>query len=116
LDDTLAALDQIGIPRLKMVLDTYHLGFDPGLSSRLGQLADRIAIVHLGDGKAPPEGDQDRCPLGQGNVPLKEIVSALSTAGYQGYYDVELIGQEIETADYAQLLSDARRQFDLLAA
>ncbi|MBI1902900.1 MAG: sugar phosphate isomerase/epimerase [Planctomycetia bacterium] len=109
IDDTLAAIDQVGSPRLKMVLDTYHLGFDPGLAARLAGLVPRIAVVHLGDGRAPPDGDQDRCPLGQGCIPLKEIVSALASAGYDGYYDVELIGQEIEAMDYAKLVEESKR-------
>lgn len=116
LDETLAALDQLGNPAIKIVLDTYHLGFDPELAARLGTFVDKIAIVHLGDGKLPPDGDQERCPLGMGTVPLREISAALSQAGYGGYYDVELIGQEIETADYSHLLCDAKKHFESLLA
>ena len=51
-----------------------------------------------------PDGEQDRCPLGHGIVPLTRIVAQLAEAGYQGYFDIKLMGQEIESADYQQLL------------
>jgi sugar phosphate isomerase/epimerase len=65
----------------------------------------------LGDARKPPVGEQNRCRLGQGIVPLREIVSALKTAGYNGYYDVELLGEELETTEYSSLLDHAKNAF-----
>jgi len=65
----------------------------------------------LGDARRPPDGEQNRCPLGQGIVPLREIVSALKSAGYAGYYDVELLGEELETSEYTSLLDHAKTAF-----
>jgi len=65
----------------------------------------------LGDGKNQPEGEQSRCLLGDGAVPLEEIVSALRAAGYNGYYDVELIGEEFEASDYPSLVAHAKQAF-----
>ena len=59
------------------VLDTYHLGQDPGLVERIPQIASQIALVQLGDAKCPPQGEQNRCRLGDGIVPLRQIVCAL---------------------------------------
>ena len=39
-------------------------------------------------------------------MPLEEIVS-VRAAGYNGYYDVELIGEEIEASDYPSLVAHA---------
>lgn len=114
IDDTLALLDKIGSPQVKMVLDTYHLGQDAGLVDRIGQIVSQVAIVQLGDAKQPPDGEQNRCRLGEGTVPLTEIVAALKSAGYDGYYDVELLGEEIETSDYDSLVQHAKQAFDRL--
>ena len=43
-----------------------------------------------------------------------EIVAALSSAGYDGFYDVELIGEEIESIEYADLLDHAKLMFKQL--
>ena len=111
LDDALGLLDSVAHPHVKMVLDTYHLGLDGGLVERIAQAAPRIALVQLGDARQPPEGEQNRCRLGEGIVPLGEIVAALKTAGYDGYYDVELLGEEIETNEYSSLLEHAKEAF-----
>lgn len=104
LDDTLSILQQADSAVVKMVFDTYHLGFDEANLERIGEIAPHLALVQLGDGKHPPEGEQDRCRLGDGCVPLERIVAALSTSGYDGYYDVELLGEEFECSDYCALL------------
>ncbi len=111
LDDTLEMLEAVGGTRVKLVLDTYHLGHDEGLAARIPEIVSRVALVQLGDARQPPEGDPNRCRLGEGNIPLREIVAALKTAGYDGYYDVELLGEEIESCDYHALLEHAKQAF-----
>lgn len=114
-DDVLSMLEAIGSPQVKMVFDTYHLGHDRGIVERIAALAEHVAIVQLGDAKGPPTGEQSRCLLGDGVIPLKQIVSAFAAAGYDGYYDVELLGEEIEALDYSGLLRHATEVFkDLL--
>jgi len=114
LDETLELLSAIDHPRAKMVLDTYHLGQDEDLVKRTPEILKYVALVQLGDARQPPQGEQDRCRLGEGRVPLKEIVAALKAGGYDGFYDVELIGREIETLDYRSLLRHAKEAFRTL--
>ena len=113
-DDVLELMEAVDSPLVKMVFDTYHLGQDPDVVGRIPQIADRVAIVQLGDARQPPAAEQNRCRLGAGTVPLREIVDAFATAGYDGFYDVELLGEEIETIDYHKLLQHARQAFDEL--
>ena len=42
---------------------------------------------------------------------MRAIVAALQSAGYNGYYDVELLGEEIEACDYRALLEHAKTAF-----
>jgi len=109
LDDTLELLDAAGSPHLKLVFDTYHLGFDPTILERIDDIAHRIGVVHLGDGKTPPCGEQNRCLLGEGRVPLQDIIRKLIDAGYTGFFDVELIGEELESCDYGELLNNSKQ-------
>lgn len=112
--ETLDFVAAFGSPRLKLAFDTYHLGWDPAITARLGEMAPHIAVVHLGDGKRPRDCEQNRSRLGTGDIPLEPIISALEAADYDGYYDVELIGEEIEATDYQQLLGDSKRAFEAL--
>ena len=98
---------------LRIALDTYHWGHEPTLMERLPQLAPRLALVQLGDAREPPAlGEPHRCPLGHGILPLQQIVRQLNDAGYQGFYEVELMGEEIESCDYRDLLAQSVRTFD----
>jgi sugar phosphate isomerase/epimerase len=114
MDDALAIVKAIARPQVKIVLDTYHLGFDRDLLRYIPQVAPHLALVQLGDGKGAPQGEQNRCRLGDGAVPLKQIVDALKAAGYDGYYDVELLGEEIEAVDYQTLLRHAKDMYRCL--
>ena len=114
-DDVLALLSAVDRPQVKMVFDTYHLGQDPAIVGRIPELAPHIALVQLGDAKGPPSGEQNRCRLGEGIIPLREIVAALISAGYNGYLDVELLGEEFEMCDYGSLLREAKRAVEDLA-
>jgi sugar phosphate isomerase/epimerase len=114
LDEIREFLGLIDSPQVKMVFDTYHLGQDPGVVAQIAEVAAQVAIVQLGDARQVPRGEQNRCRLGEGTIPLQEIVQALAAAGYDGYYDVELLGEEIETLDYHDLLRHSRQAFDTL--
>jgi sugar phosphate isomerase/epimerase len=116
LDDALEVLEEFNHPALKLAFDTYHLGHEPAVLDQISQVCPHIAIVHLGDSKCPPGGEQNRQRLGEGVLPLATIVSALRDGGYQGYFDVELMGEEIESSSYHQLLAGSRAAFDRLFA
>lgn len=112
LQDTVRLINEFATPRLRMAFDTYHLGFDSCVVQHISDLLPLIAIVQLGDSRAVPNGEQNRCRLGEGVLPLAGLVAALERAGYQGYCDVELMGEEIENSDYQELLRQSKATFD----
>lgn len=114
LDEAVSLIDDMKSPYLKLAFDTYHLGHDPQIIGQIAAIARHVGIVHLGDSECPPEHEQSRRCLGEGMLPLPCIVKALRRAGYDGYYDVELIGEEIESHDYHALLECSKRAYQQL--
>ena len=114
LDDVLEILDLVPSPYVKLVFDTFQLGHERDVAARLADIVDRIAIVHLADSRRPPCVEANRCRLGDGRVPLEAILSTLAAAGYEGYCDVELMGEEIESSDYVDLLHHSKQAFERL--
>jgi len=112
LDEAIVLLDEVDNDALKLVFDTYHFGFDPVVLDHLSQLARRIAIVQLGDARQPPNGEPNRCRLGDGEIPFKQIITTLENAGYEGGYDVELMGEEMEAYTYDDLLAHSKEVFE----
>jgi sugar phosphate isomerase/epimerase len=96
--EAIRLLDEYASPWLKAVFDTYHLGFDPQWLSALPQLVSYAALVQLGDGRFVPRGQVNRCRLGEGVLPLRLILDTLERCGYRGWYELELLGSDIEFA------------------
>lgn len=118
--DTLELLDEFENPFLRIAVDTYHLGLEC-LESRnrirdLANIAHRIAIVHVGDGMEFPDDEQNRCPLGDGILPVRRMIETLLEGGYDGFLDVELIGEGVEQYDYPELLRRSRKYLGELLA
>lgn len=114
LDETLDFLGEFSSPYLKIAFDTYHFGQDARIVERIAHLAAQTAIVQLGDARQAPRGEQNRCRLGDGLIPLQQIVAAFREAGYDGDYDVELLGEDIEASDYVELLRASRAAVESL--
>ena len=116
IDETIALLGAYDSPHFKLAFDTYHLCQNGSVLARLTELVPRIAIVQLGDAKEPPQGEPNRSTLGEGNLPLADVVKTLENAGYQGFYDIELMGEEIEQTSYDDLLAQSKQAFARLLA
>ena len=113
-EDTLNLLGECEDSHVKLVYDTYHLCQHEEDLITLADLVDQIAVVHLGDCKEPPKSEQNRCRLGEGRIPLNRVIQTLEDAGFAGYYDVELMGEEIEACNYNDLLNHCRKFFTQL--
>jgi sugar phosphate isomerase/epimerase len=112
LDETCDLVASYPSPALKIALDVYHWGHQPQLLDRLGELVPRLALVQLGDGREPPGGETNRCQLGDGVIPLRDIVQRILATGYDGYFEVELMGEEIEASDYREVLARSIQTFN----
>ena len=114
IESTIAILEYFHSPRLKMVLDIYHFGHDRSMLANLHEIVPHTALVQLGDRRSEHGIDQNRCLLGAGNIPLAEILQNLLEVGYQGDFDVELVGQDMQLCDYEYLLKTSAQTFDRL--
>lgn len=88
-DQMLNILEAVGEPNFGFTLDTgnaLHVGENPLQVAR--KLAPYTLFTHIKDMKMV--GNHAECvALGEGEVPLTEILQVLSLAGYQGYYCLE---------------------------
>ena len=107
LREALELVRRIDHPALGLVLDTYHWAHLAELEVLLPELVEYLALVHLADSRTFPSAEQQRCPLGRGRRPLSRVVFRLEELGYQGWYDIKLMGEEIEALDYHQLLAES---------
>jgi sugar phosphate isomerase/epimerase len=78
-----------------------------GLDETLRQAAPRIAHVQLSDWKIGSLCTPDRCVPGDGDIPLDRILNWFDEAGYEGAFELELIGPQIEQEGYNSAIARA---------
>lgn len=105
----LDVIAEVSNPNLGIAFDSYHLAQDSEITSWFESFAPHVRLVQLGDAKFAPMGRQNRCLLGQGRLPLLELVSLFSSSGYDGFYEIELQGAGVEHLDYDDLLESSHR-------
>jgi len=97
---------------LGLVLDLYHVGGDQRVFNSMDELAERIVLVQLADWisqrRPASPADQLRRPLGTGNLQLCEWIVRLEQLGYEGYYELELHGRDVEWLGYRDRLVHTR--------
>jgi sugar phosphate isomerase/epimerase len=71
-----------------------------GLGDTIAAGVDRIALVQISDFVLGTLGTPDRAVPGDGDIPFPRIVDQLLEAGYEGFFDLELIGPRIEEEGY----------------
>lgn len=101
-------INEIDNKHLGINFDCYHVAQDQNMMVWLESIVKYVRLVQLGDAKNAPMGEQDRCLLGKGHIPLQEILDVFEKCGYDGYYEVEIMGQQVEHLGYEQILKDTR--------
>ncbi len=114
--DTLEIIQKISNSNVGIVFDCYHMAQDRHVLEWLPSVVPFIRLVQCGDSKSAPVGEQNRCPLGQGRIPIAEIISTIERHGYDGYYEIELIGEDVEDFEYEQLLDTSRETLQSIIA
>lgn len=111
IESTLEIIESVDNPQLGLALDTYHM-MDEEVVGWLPEIVGHVNLVQLGDARHSPVGEMNRCLLGKGCVPLGKILSTLDEHGYTGALEVELIGEDVETLSYEELLDHTRKFID----
>ncbi len=104
----LDVIAKIGNPHLGMVFDCYHVAQDISSLQWLEPIVPYVRLVQLGDARHAPIGEQNRCLLGHGRVPLARIIAAFQAFGYRGFYEIEVAGRDVEHLCYEQILGQSR--------
>ena len=114
LEDAQKMIEQVRSEQLKLVFDTFHFGHVD--LPRLEAMADRIALVYLGDRRQTPCSEQNRCLLGEGELPLDELACSLTSGGYDGFFDVKLRGRDVERHTYDHILEHSKGMVEKIEA
>jgi len=99
------------------VLDFFHSGWERRLLETVrADAAARIHAVQISDVKRVTLRTMDRALLGKGVLPLRALVRALERGGYRGWYEAEIISDDLERMGYERALRQTRAAFARLVS
>ncbi|MFL6797076.1 MAG: sugar phosphate isomerase/epimerase family protein [Xanthobacteraceae bacterium] len=82
--------DGIGV-----VVDTYHVWWDPELHGQIARAAGKILAYHVNDWLVPTSDLLlDRGMMGDGVIALRAIRAAVESTGYRGHCEVEILSAQ----------------------
>lgn len=88
-----------------VVLDSYHIWWDPELERRINDAAGSILAVQLADWLAPPPDPLNgRGMFGDGTIDLRRFCHLSRGAGYEGLFEVEIFNPKIWALDPTETL------------
>lgn len=88
--------DAIGSDHFGVVVDVYHLWWDPDLEAEIARCGrnSHLFAYHVCDWKSPTEHILlDRGLMGEGCIPLRQIRRWVEDAGFDGYVEVEIFSE-----------------------
>jgi len=98
--ETIALLDEIGEPNVKLLYDVYHLWDTEDVLADTVRYGSRISrSVHICDWRDPTRNDFDRVLPGDGIIDLPAIFGALEAGGVTGWVDLEIFSDDGSFSD-----------------
>jgi sugar phosphate isomerase/epimerase len=99
--------DEIGSPLVGVVVDVYHVWWDPDLESEIRRCgrAGRILAFHVCDWRTPTEDMlNDRGLMGEGCIDVRRIRGWVEAAGFGGFVEVEVFSNRYWAMDQDEFL------------
>ena len=91
----LALCDELNDPAVGLLIDAYHVWWDPALASSIASARGRILGFHVSDWLMPIRDVlNDRGMMGDGMIELPYIRGLVEGAGYDGFVEVEIFSTE----------------------
>jgi sugar phosphate isomerase/epimerase len=113
LGDALDLALQFPAETVGVVVDTYHVWWDPQLVAQVGRARGRIASVQLCDWMVPLPADTllGRGHLGDGVIDFGPVMAAVRSAGYPGFVEIEIFNQDVWDAPADETAATVRQRY-----
>jgi sugar phosphate isomerase/epimerase len=96
LSQALDLIDRLASAQVGVVIDVYHVWWDPELYAQIARAAGRIMGFHINDWLVPVVDPLlSRGMMGDGVIEIGRIARAVNAAGYRGPIEVEIFNQAI---------------------
>ncbi len=117
LGQALDIAEQFPVEAVGVVVDTFHLWWEPGVLDQVARAGDRITSYQVGDWitPLPPDALLSRGMVGDGHIDFAAFTRAVAATGYAGDVEVEIFNADIWAAPGHEVVATlARRYIELV--
>jgi sugar phosphate isomerase/epimerase len=104
-------LRRLDSPQVGLVIDAYHVWWDPDLYNQIDRAAGRIVGFHIDDWQANKNPAASRVMMGDGVIELRRIKKAVDEAGYVGPIEVEIFNETYWDMPGAEVLELMKERY-----
>lgn len=87
-----------------VVLDFYSCWYERGLEQLVRDNLELLTLVQICDFSIGAFDTPNRSVIGDGDIPVERLLQMLIDVGYNGAFDVEILGPKIEAEGYASAI------------
>ncbi len=113
LGQALDIAEQFGADEVGVVLDTFHVWWDPALREQIARAGERIFSYQVCDWITPLPADSllARGMMGDGHVDFATITGWVAETGYAGDIEVEIFNADVWATPGADVLATMSRRY-----
>ena len=105
-------VELVGSRNLGIVIDVYHVWWDPAVYVEIARASGRIFGFHVNDWIVPvPDMLNGRGMMGDGVIEIRRLRNAVSNAGYLGPIEVEIFNDALWRLPGRELLRLVKHRF-----
>jgi sugar phosphate isomerase/epimerase len=109
------AIDLARMAGMGIVIDFYSAWYERNLQELLYRNIDLVALVQIGDYQVGTFDIPGRCAIGDGDIPVERLLGMVLKAGYEGPFELEILGPAIEQEGYrGAILRSVERAGEML--
>jgi len=107
-----AIAEQYAPEQVGVVVDVFHVWWDPDLTAQIARARGRILGFHVSDWIVPtPDLLMGRGMMGDGVIDLRRIRECVEDAGYSGPIEVEIFNQSIWDRPGDEVLTQIKERY-----
>ncbi|CAN5233254.1 sugar phosphate isomerase/epimerase [soil metagenome] len=97
LGEALDLAEQFDSEDVGVVVDTFHVWWDPQILAQIARAGERILSYQVSDWitPLPPDTLLSRGVMGDGHIDFSSLTSAVTAAGYRGCIEVEIFNADL---------------------
>ncbi|WP_067970423.1 sugar phosphate isomerase/epimerase family protein [Nocardiopsis trehalosi] len=112
LDQALGIAERFPVDQVGVVVDAYHVWWDPRVHEQIARAGARIASFQACDWVLPLPADAllGRGMVGDGHADVRGLRRAVDAAGYTGDIEVEIFNGDVWAADHHAVVATVARR------